>query len=1118
MTATDALLLCGPTGAGKTRHVLGEYVAHADRHGDDAVALLLPTGRAVARAGEAIVRARAGAGLLDPRLFTFPALADALLVANHTPVQPLSALGRRLLLGEVLRRLSGEGGLSYLAEVHQLRGFLGAVGQVIDELKRAAIEPASFLELARRRLPDHPANEDLGAIYAAYQELLTSRSLYDEAGAFWEARDLLRAGKCRPLDSVSLLLVDGFSEFTPTQLEVLDLLCRQIPQTIITLCLEPVSADGPDIVSERETLFAVTRRTRDQLRARLPAIREEWLPAPAPHHCLAAVKTRLFGTVAAAPASEASALGLTDDRSVRLLGAPGVRTEVREVARRIKGLILGGVSPREIAVVLRSPAIYELSVREVFAEYGIPLELPRGEALVRCPAVRAVLDVLDVAAGDYQRDDVTKLANSNYVDLTGLLADTCGLTPDALEAMALRARIIGGKGCWVERLHLLARRLERELEQAEGQAIEDEDEPPARGPDVVRQELGWVQACQLAFERLVALVEPIAQAPDLTAAVAALGEAIAALGLVPAASRPDVGVGMAARDLAALALLLDGLQELARAEAELGVATRLAPGEFAGHVRELCATLRLPGVRPTGAAVVVLDVFEARQLRVAHVFLPGLSEGVFPPARRQDPFYHDEDRRRLNAGGIVLEERLPRQAEESFLFYQALAATEECVWLSYPVSDAEGKPMLRSHYVDEVSGLFAAPLPEEVVRLSAVIRPLAQACCPRELAEAALRRVWHEPGADGASHAAGVCALHEQHPRLLERIAHAAGVEDERDSARPPGRYDGALAAPAIHARLRADFGIEHRFSASQLSVYGQCPFRFWLERVLRLAGLDAPSEEVTPLELGALAHRALEAFFAPRAHSAGAAAPLTPDEVESERRRMTDIVAATFRRREGLAGHRKLWQLTAAELRDDLLALVEFEAADKHGNRLVWVTEHAYGLEQPFVLGAGDEAVRLEGRIDRVDVLRGTDPPQFVLLDYKLGNGKSIRRVLEGTDFQLPLYCMAAERELFAGRGATCAWWAYYRVRRPVQWKNYARPTGDLDIATLVARATATILEYAAQIRSGQFPVIPRECTEGCDFATICRTSRHRMERKLGAAATPAHNESRRETDDLTR
>ncbi len=1108
---TEALLLCGPAGTGKTDRMIDEYIRHSDTHGDDGVALILPAAQAATRVSKLIVARCGRHGLFDPRIFTFPTLAETLLDANHKPVRRISSLQQRLLVRDVVKRLVAEGRLPYLSGVSEYRGFVAAVSSVIDELKRAAVEPSEFVEIARRRIPDHPANADVSAIYEAYQRELTQRKLYDEPGAFWEARDLLRAGQRRPLERASLLLVDGFSEFTTTQIEVLQLLCEGVQRCVVTLSIEP---EG------RPQLFAVPRRTRDRLGrslADVADVQEEWLEPPRPASALAGLRQCVFG--------EADAGALEDDDSVQVIGAPGVRAEAREIARRAKRLILDGTPPDEIAVVLRSMDGYDLAVRDAFADYGVPVEVSGKQSLGRIPAVQAVLDILDVITGGYRRADVVKLLNSNYVDSQDLLTDGQPPTADEFESIALKANTIGGRQEWGTQLGLLSRRLTREHERAQQAVIEDEDEERPRTPEAINREREAVERCGRMLNGLFALLDRVEKAATLPAAVRALGATVTTLRIVERARDDAPDLQGAARDLQGLSALLNGLRELGESGRELGAAEVLEAGDFPSLVRELADSEAAPADPRFGGAVQVLNVHEARQLRYRHVFVPGLTEGVFPRARRQDPFYHDDARRRLSANRVVLEARLPQQSEETFLFYAALSAATECVWLSYTTSDAQGQPSLRSHYLDEALSHFSKPPREDITRLSQVTVTTGAARCPRELAESAMQTLWREPAETTASDGAtmnAVEALRKTVPELLQRSTRGAAAEDERDSRRRLGKFDGVVEAPAVQAVLRSDFGTSHKYSAGQFSAYGRCPMAFFLERVLGLEALEDPTEEVESRDLGNIAHRTLNRFFAERTHGRDNWRPLGSDELEAEMARMDAELAKVFAEwnARGLVPHRKLWDITHQQLRDDLRALLEFETKENAGGkappRAVWANEVPYGEDADFGIGEGEDRVLVRGRIDRIDVVPGTTPLQYVVLDYKTGRGGKAGDILNGIDFQLPLYCLAA-REVFEGHTIEPLYWAYYCVRRKIKFAGKVPASRiKVSIEDALEAAARYVHAYAGAIRSGWFALQPKVCTDYCAFKGICRYSAHRVARKEPApdAGAPLESGTRGDQD----
>src|SRR5205085_292403 len=84
----------------------------------------------------------------------------------------------------------------------------------------------------------------------------------------------------------------------------------------------------------------------------------------------------------------------------------------RHVARAVKTLLLGGVAADAVLVTARDVTPYAPLVREVFGEYGIPLDLDRTDPLVRCPAVGTLLRAARVAGDDYPFAATTALLRS----------------------------------------------------------------------------------------------------------------------------------------------------------------------------------------------------------------------------------------------------------------------------------------------------------------------------------------------------------------------------------------------------------------------------------------------------------------------------------------------------------------------------------------------------------------------------------------------------------------------------------------------------------------------------------------------------------------------------------
>ncbi|MCE5238564.1 hypothetical protein LLH23_08735, partial [bacterium] len=800
-------ILCGPPGCGKTRAVRARHLTAVREGGSDSVILLLPDAPALADAREAV--ARETGGLYDARIMSFNDLAHALLRSNRDPLSPLEPR-QRLLLAQ---RLAAAPDVALPADLLRHAGFVPALCSFVDELKRAAVAPEVFTRAVRRVFPDDDRAQGLARFYARYQQELTRRNLYDEPGLFWQATHLLSRGHDQPFGAARLVLVDGFTDFTTTQLQVLCHLAQEGDrEVVVTLALSPEP--------EQRAGYAAAWRLLERLQEQLPASQVQWLshcderPAPLRH-----VLDHLFRL--RPPVRESA------DGALSVLAAPGVLAEAREIIREVKGLLLEGAAPGDICVIFRALPPVRRALQEVAREAGVPLALLDAEPLAARPSVQAVLDLVQIVRDDYTRGDVVKFLKSNFVDLTVLSGGRPPLSPEEFEIVACEARVIGGRRRWAEQFALYRDRLQQELQLArQGEGLTEDAE--ARSPGHIARDRQRLEHAATLFnalaERLDQLNRPRPRGEHVRRLLAAFEDFGLSRRVTLSAAADSAEAAETSANLAAFRAFLQALQQVADADQLLGEPEAIPFPTFCRELVALCAdtTFDLPPARD--GRVLVLDAYRARQLRRPHVLIGGLVEGQWPATRHEPAFFDDRERRRLGGAGVPLDLSAALQDDETYLFLLACAVAERRLTLSYPTMDSGGEPLLRSHYVDEVTRLFApGALPTRERQLSEIVPPPQEVICLRELLE-------HVTQHDAAELLDAVTPGLPDADRAL--VAHAramAAVEDRRYSWEPFEAHDGVLRSPAVHTQLAHAFGPDHRWSASALGLYGGCPFRFLL-------------------------------------------------------------------------------------------------------------------------------------------------------------------------------------------------------------------------------------------------------------------------------------------------
>ncbi len=1084
------LILCGPAGSGKTEAVLAQYVECVNAQGEDAVVLLLPTHLAAERIRRSLVSGGHLPGLLDPRILTFPDLAELILSANHERVAAISPLQRRLLMRAVTDELRAAGELRALAGMCDLPGFIDGLCEFVGELKRTAVRPEQFRErLVAGGLADDRSH-DLAHIYEAYQARLQDLELYDDAGLFWWARDVLRRGDRRPFEDLRVVLVDGFDDFTTTQLQVLAALASGVERLVITLCLERDAERRPEV-------FRRPRRTLARIHEQLGELPVRWLDADEARGPLARMGERLFVEATAEPIADAAG-------RITIVEAVGRRAEVREVLVRVKRLLLGGASAERIAIIARDLSDYARVLAEVGARLGVPLRLQVKLPVGARPPVQAVLDIVRAPAEGYRASRVMRLVKAAWLN-----AEVLGEgapDPDEIERVCREANIIGGWGPdeWSARLRIRATRLRAELQARRRGRADDEDEW-FRGTEAEREaEIALVERVQSALTRLFEeLARLPAQAP-VSVYVERLAELATRLGAPGAVG--EGGDPHSAANIVAFDAFLDGLRELRAARLRLDNDAPMPLAQFYAEVLDISGRVNFAPPGPAGG-VPALDAGQARQLDFDHVFVLGMTERLFPRAPREDALYADDERAALARAGIPLDRRSDAAWEDTFVFYSIAASAREQLTLSYPVVDAQGREVLPSYFVHEVARcLTPAPEPERF-GLAQMVPEFADVAAPGELLERSIYELFGRDSAlthrDTVVAEAGLRALAAADPALLAGLRGAIEVECRRDSRHEPDEFDARLADPEAIAAVAEAFGPQRPFSPSSLTQFGNCPFAFFAARVLGLQMLDDPTEDVDAMLLGGVVHRVLRRFFTDwRSYREDLS--LLEEDLPRARELLDGIIDRVFADEvnRGTVADRAVWAISREETRRDLHLLLQFEVSTVQAEGgLPAHFEMSFGMGDGtrLEIGEGAGAVRLRGRIDRVDLLPADGgPPRFAVYDYKLsGGGGRTTDIEQGAEFQLPIYARAVRELVLQNPSAEIASWAYYRTKRPPELSG--KPSkGRAD--ELIEIACAHALAHAAAIRSGHFTPEPRDCRY-CDFRGICRWDEQRFARKGGEA-----------------
>jgi len=531
----------------------------------------------------------------------------------------------------------------------------------------------------------------------------------------------------------------------------------------------------------------------------------------------------------------------------------------------------------------------------------------------------------------------------------------------------------------------------------------------------------------------------------------------------------------------------------------------------------------------------VLEATDVRGLRFRVVFIAGLVEGGFPLRASRDWIYPHEERERLKRYGLTLEDISPATLlKEEHYFYQAACRATERLYLSRPLMLADDSETVASYYIDE----------------------LRRAVAPLKIAAETIRRDYEGNRLDKISTASGLSVAlvrqqerHAHHgekrellpqPRIKRLLTLARNdsllsdsalrrIEIERERAGPRfGPYDGEITDPHLLALLNRKFGVDFVHSASGLSTYGNCAYRFFGQRVLKLEPRGEAALDLQAIDAGKLLHDILRRFF--EQHRRQWLPELDRGALQQELRELADRV---FDEHERVVPplNKQIWKIDR-EIRKILLdqvLLYEIEIQEESAAAGVVPAyfEVAFGgmkssardpdstdaaLELTRSTFVGDETIKVSGQIDRVDVASDNT---LIAYDYKLSTGSTKDDIKSGRSLQLPIYLEALERLLFPDN--PIAGGGYYIIRggnerrnkglhraSTVHYSGIGKKAGgvigDDEWQQIRDDVIAKIWDFLDHMRAGQFGVNPSEKDKTCrfcDFKAVCRYNRYRIDGK---------------------
>jgi ATP-dependent helicase/nuclease subunit B len=953
-------------------------------------------------------------------------------------------------VSDAIQRGRGEPALRAVASVSNTPGFLRRLRRRFDLWTRREVDPTKALPRATSAIADAE-----WTIYRHYRALMESLGLEDDAGfAVWASKTLTDnpdvVGKVEPL------VVFEPGRLDASQWRTLDALRSRGGAIVVALTGIPEDARpeiAPDFKTTSEALFE---------RGFSEAPTGDEFPRP----------TGLSWLVDSLFRDDLAERESADAAGFWALGAPKGEGHALVVAARLRRLLGQRNDPNEVVVVVPTWDEDAEVLCDTLTDWGIPFEARKPTGLARDPSVRALRTAGWLPAKGWEANHLVRILRNGRVKPDWPELETGQSLAEAAAAVQ-SLRVFRG----LDAIRSALVRL--------GIPRDDARESDRRG----RFAAGAETTLKL-FDRFASAL------PTARESRPWLGQVDRLRGIAR-----DLGIGGSPKQLtqadAGLDQLWLALEEAGDLFARLGQAkTPWTWADFMTEVDRVIAEVSAEFRTSSQGAirVVVPEAYEGAACD--HLVLANFTEGTYPRPNDRDAGAGDQN-------GV-------HESREATHFFRLVASARKSFAVVYPTTDEKGNDLLPAGFFDDLRACFTKDAWSHCHvarrRLDAVpSESLAIAPGAARLRAVALALSARAPDMGPLGRLVGEV----EHRGPLDGVAAALQVNHLRHHSGDFGPFEGLLDDREAIRRIAVDFGPDRpAFSPSQLETLALCPFQFFVRFVLRLSPVEALGElEDDRARQGSLIHSALERLHIEIRDGAGDAEASLDQRVavRIESRILDELgkeLPPASDLEEGLREIRKL-----RLMRTGRRYVKQFEEYVRTLNQRFECHEFEveFGNQKKnddslpaLVVGEGETAVSLRGKIDRIDRILGGSEPRFRVIDYKSGAVPTPKELHGGLALQLPLYALAVERAGSAGDYSDFGYWGLRdKGYKPISLAKKGDAGGAW--ASYRERLERYVLELVAEMRRAKFPVSPRieNCTAHCDFVSVCRIKQVRASGK---------------------
>ena len=675
--------------------------------------------------------------------------------------------------------------------------------------------------------------------------------------------------------------------------------------------------------------------------------------------------------------------------NIKLTIAKNQYEEIENVAREISKLVRKeGYRYRDIGVITKNLEDYSSLCKAIFNEYEIPVFIDEKKDITSDIFVKYVLAILDIFAKNWSYEAVFNYLKSGIVKVDRLYE---------LENYCLKWNIKGSK--WYE----------KPWDFGEEDTFEAEQKEVITPLLEFRKNLNSKNTAEKISEELYKFILKNCDAYQNTNKQAQK-ESENKQEKNELSNKDVDKEGLI--NLDSYNAVIDVIDEIA----ELFKDVKMSFDTYSKLLKTGIQTKEIGQIPQTQDKVTVGDVNRSKTHKVRAIFIIGVNDGVFPSVPSSEGFFNDKDRENLKEEGLELAKgTLEKMYEENFNIYKAFSTAEERLYISYPASDVDDKPLRKSTTISKLRRIFPK-LKENTYIDDSLNKAKENLKLEKDNANVGEQHSLQDNCINEAPEAEmNIYTKEVTFSELLSHINNMNGSWYEvynwyKNNPKYSYRLEKALEGLEYtnlpekinKHNVQKLYGDTLHTTVSRLEQYKSCEFSYYLKYGLKLSSKE--KMDIKPVDTGSFMHDVVDTFFKENENVKG----ISDEELKKILDKIVEdklsmprnyIFTATAKYRNLVTRLKKVIFYSMKYIVQSL----------KNSEFDVMQTELEFGNNTypPIEMTLDDgKRVSITGKIDRIDIAKAPNGKYIRIIDYKSSTKDiELNKVIAGLQLQLLTY-----------------------------------------------------------------------------------------------------------------